>query len=1302
MADRDKPRVQFVKWTGGLNTQDEPWLLADSEYSTGENIELKTGVPQNRDGSAKFDGSNVPAAAIKGLGEYLFYDNDGVLTRYVLAVSGEDLHIWKNDGSWSYEGTSSLGVTSGYWATVTNFKNKALITNGQDAPLVYDADQSEATAFTLGIKAPNRVALISDFPATSSSDDDRVVGPYDYSGDDGTFPTEIGVVQWEKRIDGVDLVGNTTSLKLSETAQAGTQEETITFDDPIDLTQFTDDHASDDYDCICVVAEVAGWSYLDTLTISFDFSNGAFDTEWCDYVISNDTLDNMDWGGYRGGTYNIRLPKYTFLAFQQNVGTTWDIDWSTVKAIKFSVTKITESADTSNDATVYFDYLRLEESPPIPTPTKRLIDAMDHNDDWVKCDTCPDVSSSTAQKSYGLTSKKVTADGAWMGMTRNYSTPLDLAHWDNNVPVKSTDCIAWDVHVSSDSDMTYAIVTIRLWSGSRRVGLSKVFGTWVSRAQRRQAGIFTNNMWNEVKIPLSWIRDVEVWDTDKHISEWFDSNHPLFGDPDTDLDGWEPSEVLSKVTDIDLGMVFVNGGTNDTIIYFDNLRLETMPAAKMLASFCAEKVEVDIPVAEIGQKAIKVMTSGYPLIGNFLATAAEVVLPANIHRDFVIGEPWSVQGCENWEFDHTTKVSFFSSLRMEVAPGQIATATLNWSNYLSNPRNLAEFGGDSGAERAFYSIGGIEYDGIISDDVDVIELMVRTDRISSIELAQVSFSCDATNYFAYDVWAAPLGYDRDKADNKSAKKGYRSSGTSDLIAYTASPVASYGYDRARGALDPDSDEVRQDSTGLSPGMVRPINNVWYKLKMRKADFVFYGDDSTKGWDEITSVTFAFMANKENGMTIWLDRLTMRNEGALEGDYYYKTVFRTKDAQSAPTRTSPVAHAKGADVILASIPISSDARVIYKDIYRMGGDSSEFRYVDTIDNDDETYYDNRQDIELGEAIDEDYQEPPTARYGTIHNNRYFLARSKFKPSRLFWSRPFMPGAFPYYNYIDLDPSSYGEITGIITNESQLIVFKDNAVYTIMEGQQDGKSIYWWDMLDNTIGCDSPRSIFTRNSVVYWIWNNKPYRLIGNRVDTKFGEKAEDLFAYADSDACGCYHDGKALFSIKGATGSTENDVIISFNLRENCWESKNFGTGWNVNNMVSNYDNELIAGSAKSSYYLWQLFTGLTDDSAAIAAKVITRYVTGLEKRLEGRDLWTWCTKAGADDSMLITPIVDYEAKTADTFALADQTNPQVFKMGVADADVGGFLGYQFSCSTDTGRWKLLLAILEALTETDIV
>ena len=135
MSELDKPRTRWVNWTGGLNTQEEPYLIAENEYANGNNIVLESGVPETRLGSAKFDATNKGAAAIKGLGEYLFYDYDGTLTRYLLAVEGTNLMCWKNEGSsWSWVGNIYTLFTTGLWTSICTFKNKALITNGTDLP----------------------------------------------------------------------------------------------------------------------------------------------------------------------------------------------------------------------------------------------------------------------------------------------------------------------------------------------------------------------------------------------------------------------------------------------------------------------------------------------------------------------------------------------------------------------------------------------------------------------------------------------------------------------------------------------------------------------------------------------------------------------------------------------------------------------------------------------------------------------------------------------------------------------------------------------------------------------------------------------------------------------------------------------------------------------------------------------------------------------------------------------------------------------------------------------------------------
>lgn len=1370
MGEQEKPRIRWVNFTGGLNIQTEPFLLKENEYSDCENMVLDNGVPQTRLGAAKWTATNWSASnycdtQIKGLGEYLYYNNLGALIRYLLAASNAsnghgNLHLWRNTGtSWAYVGEIYHASTASLWTHFINFKNRMVMLNGTDPPRELDAEFDDDVTYQLGIKNPARIVLISDFPVAAASDDGIVSSNYTYGGAKCVENTS-GVTDWSERINDIDRQGNNACLQLSETVINATESETLTFNPVLDLSKFPESSVSagyitsDEFDYIAFDLDLLGWDLLECLRIYIDFDDGDFDNpysmlEFSKWYLMNETF----WGGYKDGKYKIRIPKNHFdagrcVGFDTQLTNT---EWAKVKAIKLEIKKSGLNATgTTNQVVAQIDYLRLEESPPIPAASGKLIDPMESYSTWQVIGGT--AAANNAEHTYGVSSKTIPfAATSFQAIYRNYSPALDLAHWENDVLLRKTDCFAFDVYTTAEN-ITACLISLRFHSGwvsgesganaGRWIGVSKFCGAtqaW-GNARNLMPGLLKSKTWQTVYIPVSWVHDTLMTGFTERIGEFIANNWPKqvdgvdciwYGTKDHEYGTpkWTPEEVLSNVNRISIGMWVAGAGFD---VYVDNLRIVPFPVRKSICTFSAARVQFDIPLAGF----YDMVQDAFPRFAGLVQAWCELTnttLPQQINVDRVAGEQWQVTGCANWDFDVENKNSLWSSLRLELDPGNIAVA----SRSFLIPKNLNEYGSDRTNKRPqWWSAGDtVSHDGYVSDDVDVICLSIMINRITAVEKIQLIFACGTSDYYMYEIVPEDYGYKDGKIyehmENKSILDVLGTVDVKDAIGFVGSAALDYYIGNTK---TPSGDYRAEFVKG---------DHVWHEIKIPKNKFTRFGDTASADWSTVSNVTFNIFGHPLVGSVVWLDTMFLKNEGALTGEYYYKVIYRTKDNQSVSSHISPKATPKGADIIVWSIPCSGDARVLYKDLYRMGGANSTFRFVATLMDGDTTYYDYKPDKELGAEIDPDYGLPPVAKYGCAHNNRLFLANTKYKPSRLFYSRPFVPGAFPVQNFIDIEPSSYGEITGVAHRDDDLIVFKTNATYRVCEGQQNGQTVYWWISIDKTIGCDAPRSICARNNVVYWIWRNKPYRLVGGTVDDRFGDKIEDLFQYCSGSsvdpiahtATSAYHKDRIFFSIKSLAASSENDKVITFNTKYGVWEGKQFNisglssttvinSGWHINSMLSLFEGILLGGASKGSAWaasvfskfdIWQLMkpTTYADNAVAIAAKIRTWFVAGLEKIIEGYRIWVACKKSEgtfSSDTLSIRPVLDYTfdesgeggaiLTVADAHSLSSVTRPQFFDQPVRGQDTGGFLGLEIGCTNDTGRIKVLSAVLEAEKSVD--
>jgi len=1312
-------RHRFTGWNRGMNSNREPYLLADGEYSYAKNMVLNSDVPESRLGSAALDLTNYAGAKMEGLQEcYSYNEETGAQDKYLISVGNGKAQAWKySGGAYVYHATltdqdaSDALFTAGKYTRITNFKNRALFTNGEDDPREFQPNFHSTYTYPLGLTPPKREELISDFPTTAADDDGDVLANYAWSasGNGVSFQNDFAK-HWQTRT----LVSNTENLRLRCDTSNETNSQTILFDSTANFTAFSDGTTSDKYDWLAFSLYLVGWEYLERLTIYVDFDDGDFDTEYATLHLPPGQLDYMNWIGYKGGRYEVKIPKLWIEgAMAQGHTQTWPTGWETVKAIKFEIlSKNLTSWPVGELVDVYIDYFRLLESPPVATGLKKQINGFEQVDDWKNESDNSSCTNWYTDPTEGLSGKslEINTVGALEGggMYLTNSNSWDFSHWSNDVDIRPSDVVALDVYATWSGTNSYALIGLRLspdLNGTDRIGFSREAGASVATTAYYMGGVLTNAGWSTVRFPIGWILDlqdrIDRLGAAAAFGQYRATNHPLYGNTDRSLGSYTAREILSYVKRIDISVLF-SGGTAHTCA-FDNLRLEQIPSVKTIATFESHSVSKEWDLTHV-KKTVKKWadetSQTYPMIGIAydLFHRVGLELKDTWVTEVNIGESWSVLGC-TYGWDRNVKVrASDQSLRLDIKEGKVGYATKTFGT----SRDLSEYGSDLDAYRRWDS----KYVGLPSDDYDNIVVSINVSNLRNLKDIYLVFNIGSSgDFFLFRITPSMLSRELAGKNIKRPKKGQANFDPELDIELEGKPDTV--PDALEGFMERHGIEWYPNST---ESFTYVGDMMWHRMVISKNDFARYGSTAADGWWNVSSFQLIVSASDAGDLQVWFDNCYMQSAGPLQGEYMYKAVFRSRDLQSAPTLASVPFVAEGSDALLQSIPISDDDRVVYKDIYRLGGGGTKFQYVDTIGNDNETYVDKKADWELGEQLDEDYEQPPICKYGWGHGNRYILANNKRFPSRVYYSRAFIPGAFPEDGYLDIEPTQYGEITGGVSRAGEQIVFKTNALYRVVEGTHPtnkNKTIFWFHPIDETIGCDSPNSIFQKNNIVYWIWRDRAYRLVGNRVDELFGEKLADIFSAADnSNAVGGYHDGRALFATD-LNSAGYNDSIVSFNTRKQAWEGIQDGDSWHSNALVSAHDGVLYSGSPhaiNSKYPVIKLFTGLTDvkdtdeSTIPIESLIRTRYLTGLEVRIEGGALWVWVTKAGAADTMTIKPILDYVIGSADTKTLVNQTAPQVFR--VSAGLEGAYLGYEFACNNDTGLWKVLMATLEFKAETD--
>lgn len=1308
---QDRTRTRFIDATGGLNVNTQPWKIADNEYAAANNMLLDGDDLVSRAGSTITANANIHDELHKTIAEYTFYNKLGVLTMCVVtATAGSTgdttFHVYeRTSGSATFTSVGTITTTSpGVVVTGThkrdmlNFKNRMIISDGENRPLEYNRNYSNTALTLLGIDGPNRKKYFCDFDATPANDPIAFQAyTYATSSEDGVASTLNAYIA--NLVSIAKSTNNYCRLVSGSTSSGGTKDTCIKFTTAANFKLFADGTVSDDNDYISFTAYFDNMLSMDYLAVDIDTHDGTFTDGhgyWRRIELTQAILNSNDWGGAPGnnnGRYFIKLKK---LAFLDSTDAEPTLDWltetdyfdfATVKAFRFVLKTVDRPVADDSVPKVYIDLLSLEESPPIVSPSEKVLRSFDPYEAWsVVAPSGIITGYDYSKKTQGFSSLKVTLPtfgGAvlWGVIESDTGTEKDFGHWAGDEAIKQSDFISIDIY--NDSDMPAGIwLTIRFINEDEdeHVGITKIINLLQPEGAKLPiVGILKPQTWTTIWMPVKFLMQTFWLKRRESIGQFESANHDATGFDSTkdtdavvsidetsatdseilDAEGVAWSKLVTIMSHVDKVQIGIKSLVLATTKFrFDNLRLCRQHLEKGICSFNSVDVYRLLDIPGLAEKT----ESKYPVLSTTI-TIVDKLFGQILTEALMVGEVWQVDGVQNDDvFDYQIKTSLLSCLKMEIKGGDTATATISFSPTL----NLTNFGLDLDATDPGYKwarfkklIGSDTYtyaDGFDSDENDYITFDIMCSNISAIDFAYIIFqptSDDNGDYYAYDVAATDL-------------------------------TSIVGLSKAR-------------------------NNKWMSLQIHKSDFVRYGSTAGINWGDIASMVLIVGTKGSDNVTVRIDNMNLKACGALKGNYYYKVVYRSDESISRASDASLVLPASQVDAYLDSIPVSTDGRVLYKDIYRMGGDSSQYRLVDSIGNSVTTYVDKKLDSRLGPVLDDNNYEPPVASCMWEHRNRLWTGNEKLHTSRVRWSRSFVPSSFPIANYMDINPNIYGTVVGGISRGDDQIVFKTRAISKIVESGDN----YWDVLLDASTGCSAEGSICSENGIVYWIFDKKAYRMDGDRVDRVFGHKVQPLFAYADSTAKAICANGRILFAVKSTNSSTINDVIISYNTVYGKWESVLVGSGWGVADMFCSVIDGKIFG-ARSAYLsigttptgvISELFSGLTDNGAAIAAMITPKYIPGYEKRVEGFEVFMTSIKTGAESAACLTmqPIIDYLTTNtvADTFELDSSVSPQIKSIKIRGEDVTNFLGVKFSCATTTGIWRYLMSVFEYIVETDM-
>ena len=281
-------------------------------------------------------------------------------------------------------------------------------------------------------------------------------------------------------------------------------------------------------------------------------------------------------------------------------------------------------------------------------------------------------------------------------------------------------------------------------------------------------------------------------------------------------------------------------------------------------------------------------------------------------------------------------------------------------------------------------------------------------------------------------------------------------------------------------------------------------------------------------------------------------------GNLSGDYEYKVTYVNasgieSDSSSASTSISLSSQAAS----LSSIPVSGDAQVTDRYIYRIGGTLGKYVKIKAMgDNSTTTYTDDMSDADASAQTQlsvTTHDEPAAMPIAVLHIGRAFYAGNPTYPNRLYYSDSLYPEYSGNYRII----GGYEKLVALGVWEGELFIWKMGEIFSL-QGSTPGTGFI--RQLEVKRGTVAPKSVAMGKfpTYVYWdgIYTHDGY------TESNVGKKLKDLFdKEVNTDRLGNSVATATrefyIVSVPGK-GQSENSMTIVYNYDTRDFHVHDFG------------------------------------------------------------------------------------------------------------------------------------------------
>jgi hypothetical protein len=361
-----------------------------------------------------------------------------------------------------------------------------------------------------------------------------------------------------------------------------------------------------------------------------------------------------------------------------------------------------------------------------------------------------------------------------------------------------------------------------------------------------------------------------------------------------------------------------------------------------------------------------------------------------------------------------------------------------------------------------------------------------------------------------------------------------------------------------------------------------------------------------------------------------------------GAHRYVSTFVTRDGKES-NRSDPSATVQSdtSTILLTGIPVSAEAQVTKRKIYRDDQEDALYRLVTTIDdNTTTTFSDNLSNADISSATapeaggSVDNSEPPTLAFVAPYEGYIFGVLADDRKT-IQWSETNEPEYWPTLN----TRTFHTEVRALIPILGGLLICGSDWIVAVTGGEGGSRTLAF-NEVNPELGCVGPRAITRTKQAIMMIHDDGPHLTTNGSDDWYIGAQIRDQFddldhtAFADSFLVYDRSRYRVLWFVDGecfsysygniGTGdiSPEGQGVDPLDLRKGKWSKLTLPTDYTVTCaaiMESSADTpELWYGASDSIVY--RFVAGVANYAVGSVPQAISSTIeTTYEKLFQGED-----------------------------------------------------------------------------------